>query len=106
MKWNELVENQIQKAKCEGQLDNLEGAGRPLPKRENGDVISAAMGVMASAGVLPREFQLKKDVIVQQEKLKATTDPKEQKKIMRKLAELHTRLGIEQEARRKFFGTS
>lgn len=106
MKWNTLVENQIQKAKVEGQLENLEGTGKPLPRRESGDIVSAAMGIMANAGVVPREIQLKKEVIVQQEKLKAATDLVERKEIMRKLADLQTSLGIEQEARRRFYSTS
>lgn len=103
MKWNTLVENQIKKAKSEGQLEKLAGEGQPLPKRECGDIVSAAMGIMANAGVVPREIQLKKDVIAQQQELKVATDPVERKKIMRKLADLQMHLGIEQDARRKFY---
>lgn len=105
MKWNTLIENQIQKAKMEGQLENLEGEGKPLPRRESGDIVSTAMGIMANAGVVPREIQLKKDVSIQYEKLKAATDPVERKDIMRKLADLQMHLGIEQDARRKFYST-
>lgn len=105
MRWNDLTEKQIQKARREGKLDNLEGEGKPLPYRKTGDIVFTAMGVMANAGVVPREIQLKKDMIVLQEKLRNTTNPAERKEIMRNLADLQMLLGIEQEARRKFYST-
>ena len=106
MKWRDLAEHQIQKAKAEGQLENLKGEGKPLAPRQGGDIVSAGMGIMADAGVLPREIELKKAADEQREKLKAATNPTEQKEIMRKLADLEMRLAIEQEARRKFYRTS
>ena len=60
MKWSTLVESQIHKAQAEGQLDDLRGAGKPLPKNQGGDVVSAGLGIMAEAGVLPNEIVLKK----------------------------------------------
>ncbi len=106
MKWRDLAENQIQKARSQGQFDHLEGAGKPLPQRAAGDVISAGMAMMADAGVLPREIELKKAVEVQRKRLQATTDPAARKAEMHKLADLETRLSIEQDARRKFYRTS
>jgi hypothetical protein len=106
MKWRDLAEHQIQKAKAEGQLDNLKGEGKPLKPRQGGDIVSAGMGIMAEAGVLPREIQLKKAVDEQRAKLKAAKDEAAQKEIMRKLADLEMRLAIEQEARRKYYQTS
>ncbi|MDU8927820.1 DUF1992 domain-containing protein [Alisedimentitalea sp. MJ-SS2] len=106
MKWRDLAEHQIQKAKAQGQLDNLQGEGKPLPHRAGGDVVSAGMGIMADAGVLPREIELKKAVDAQLEKLKAAKGTPEEKDVMRKLADLQMKLAIEQEARRKFYSTS
>lgn len=106
MKWRDLAENQIQKARSQGQFDHLEGAGKPLPQRAAGDVISAGMAMMADAGVLPREIELKKAVDAKQEELAAATDPDAKKALMRELGELQMRLAIEQEARRKFYATS
>ncbi len=106
MKWRDLAEHQIQKAKAEGQLDNLKGEGKPLPVRHGGEVVSAGMGIMADAGVLPREIELKKAVDAQLEALKTISDPDEQKQAMRVLADLEMRLAIEREARRKFYKTS
>lgn len=106
VKVERFAEHQIQKAKAQGALDDLKGAGKPLPKRDGGDIVSAGMGIMAEAGVLPREIELKKAVDAQRETLAACTDPAEQKAAMRKLAELEMKLAIEQEARRKFYRTS
>lgn len=106
MKWRDLAEHQIQKARAEGQLEGLKGEGKPLPPRQGGDVVSAGMGIMADAGVLPREIQLKKAVDEKQAELAATSDPEVKKALMRELGELQMLLAIEQEARRKFYKTS
>ncbi|WP_298907056.1 DUF1992 domain-containing protein [uncultured Aliiroseovarius sp.] len=106
MKWRDLAEHQIQKAKAQGQLDDLKGQGKPLPDRQGGDVVSAGMGIMAEAGVLPREIELKKAIDAQLKVLGQTKDETEKKAVMRKLADLEMRLSIEQEARRKFYRTS
>lgn len=106
MKWRDLAEHQIQKAKAEGQLEGLKGEGKPLPLRQGGDVVSAGLGIMADAGVLPREIELKKAVDEKQTELAACADPDQKTAMMRELGELQMRLAIEQEARRKFYKTS
>ncbi len=106
MKWRDLAEQQIQKAKAEGQLDNLKGAGKPLPHRDGGDVVSAGMGIMADAGVLPREIELKKAVDAQRTIVASVSDPDARTEALRTLAELEMQLAIEQEARRKFYKTT
>ncbi len=106
MKWHDLAEHQIQKSIAEGQLDDLKGAGKPLELRAGGDIVSAGLGIMAEAGVLPREIELKKAADAQKMKLKITSDVTERKEEMRKLADIELRLSIEQEARRKFYKTS
>lgn len=103
MKWQTLIENQINKAKTEGQLENLEGEGKPLPQDSTGDIVSAGFRMMASAGVLPNEIKLKKAVAGQMEVLKQTADPVARKAEMRKFADLQMRLAIEEEARRRFY---
>lgn len=106
MKWRDLAEHQIQKARAEGQLDGLDGEGKPLPRRQGGDVVSAGLGIMAEAGVLPREIQLKKDLEALRVALKSAPDEEANKAILRKIAEQEMLLAIEQEARRKFYRTS
>ncbi len=58
MNWRDLAEHQIQKAKAEGQFDDLVGQGKPLTPQSGDDIVSAGLGIMAEAGVLPREIEL------------------------------------------------
>lgn len=106
MKWSALSEHQIRKAQAEGQLDELKGAGKPLPHRSGNDVDAAGFRIMADAGVVPREIELKKAVDEQQKRLQSTVGAAERKREMAKLADLQLRLSIEQEARRKYYRTS
>ncbi|MBI1417602.1 MAG: DUF1992 domain-containing protein [Limimaricola sp.] len=101
-----MVEHQIRKAQAEGQFDNLSGAGKPLPPAPPGDAAEAAgFRIMAEAGTVPREVQLRKDVAAQRLVVQAATTPEAQKVAMAKLADLELRVAIEQEARRKFYAT-
>lgn len=106
MKWRDMTEQQIQKAKAEGKLDGLQGEGAPLPDRAAGDIVSAGMRIMADAGVVPREIELKKAVDAQRKRLADETDPEARKAAIQQLADLELRLNIEQEARRKFYRSS
>lgn len=105
MKWRDLAEHQIRKAQAEGQLEGLKGAGKPLKHEGGNDVDAAGFRIMAEAGVLPREIELKKAVEAQQKVLAATVEPATRKREMAKLADLQLRLSIEQEARQKFYRT-
>ena len=101
-----LTERQILKAIAEGKLKNLEGEGKPLPDRPEEAVTDAAtlagMKIMAEAGVLPEEFELKRKIEAARKELSAVTDPAERKTIMARLADLDMRLAIAIDARRKF----
>lgn len=107
MSWlSRLAERQIQKARVKGELQGLEGEGKPLPDRP-GDAFVApgdAVGfrIMAQAGVLPEEIELKKQVAAQRAHLATLTDEALRKAAMAKLAELEMRQAIAEEARRKF----
>ena len=61
-----LIESQIAKARAAGGLTGLKGEGKPLPERpvETGEqaVTSAGMRIMAEAGVVPEEFQIKQEL--------------------------------------------
>lgn len=105
MKFSKLSERQILKAQAEGQLDNLKGAGKPLPPAGGGDYAEeAGFRIMAEAGALPKEVELRKAVQAQAQVLAATTDPEQRKAEMRKFAELTQALAIQEEARRKYYG--
>jgi len=107
MSWlSRLAERQIQKARLKGQLQGLEGEGKPLPDRPGDAHVSPgdAIGfrIMAEAGVLPQEIELKKQVAAQRAYLATLTDEAERKAAMAVLAQLEMRQAIAEEARRKF----
>lgn len=105
MKFSDMVERQILKAQAEGQLDNLKGAGKPLDLSGDGSADAIGFRIMAEAGALPREIQLRNAVAAQTEAIRAAPDETTRKAAMQKLADLQLRLDIEQEARRRFHGS-
>jgi hypothetical protein len=107
MSWlNKLAERQIAKARAKGQLQGLQGEGRPLPDRTGDAFVSPgdAVGfrIMAEAGVLPEEITLKKQVAAQRAHLASLTDETARKAAMAELARLEMRQAIAEESRRKF----
>jgi len=104
MKFSDLAERQILKAQAEGQLDNLKGAGKPLDLSGDGSADAVGFRIMAEAGALPREIELRKAVEAQTLVVRAAVDEAQRKVELKKLAELQLRLDIEQEARRRFYG--
>lgn len=103
MKFSDMVERQILKAQAEGQFDDLKGAGKPLNMDGDGSADAIGFRIMAEAGALPREIQIRKAVEEQTRILAATPDEEGRKQAMKKLADLQLRLDIEQEARRRFY---
>ncbi|WP_395539527.1 DUF1992 domain-containing protein [Neotabrizicola sp. sgz301269] len=109
MSWlSRLAERQIQKARLKGQLQGLEGEGKPLPDRPGDAFVSAgdAVGfrIMAQAGVLPEEITLKKQAAAQRAHLATLTDAAARKEAMARLAQIEMRQAIAEESRRKFLG--
>ncbi|MCZ0960500.1 J-domain-containing protein [Paracoccus benzoatiresistens] len=104
MKFSHLSERQILKAQAEGQFDNLKGAGKPLSREGDGSADAIGFRIMAEAGALPHEIQLRKAIEKQTLILRQTTDERVLVRERAKLAELQLRLDIEQEARRRFHG--
>jgi hypothetical protein len=102
---DEKAERQILKAQAEGQLDNLKGAGKPLDLSGDGSADAIGFRIMAEAGALPREIQLRKAVAEQTKVVREAPDEATRKAAMRKLADLQLRLDIEQESRRRFLGS-
>lgn len=97
------------RARAEGKLSNLPGEGKPLPERPGDAFVSAgdAAGfrIMAEAGVIPKEIELKKQVIAQRAHLATLTDEAERKVAMAELARLEMGQAIAEEARRRFLKT-
>jgi len=103
MRFSNLAERQILKAQAEGKLDSLKGAGKPLAST---DASTDAVGfrIMAEAGALPREIQLRK-AIEEQTRILQGLASEARAPEQAKLADLQLRLAIEQEARRRFQGS-
>ncbi|ADE84347.1 DnaJ family domain-containing protein [Rhodobacter capsulatus] len=105
MKFSDMAERQILKAQAEGQFENLRGAGKPLNMGDNaGSSDAIGFRIMAEAGALPREIELRKAVEAQTEKLRAAPTEEDRRREARVLADLQLRLDIEAEARRRFYG--
>ncbi|WP_071674529.1 DnaJ family domain-containing protein [Nioella nitratireducens] len=102
MRWDKLAEQQIRKAEAEGQLDDLSGAGKPLKPEMGESADAAGFRIMAEAGVLPREIQLRKERDALMAQIRAADDDAIRKALQRTLADVQLRLDIEQEARRKY----
>ncbi len=107
MSWlSKLAEQQITKARLKGQLQGLEGEGKPLPERPGDAFVSAgdAVGfrIMAEAGVLPEEITLKKQAAVLRTHLATLTDEAARKTAMAELAQVEMRRAIAEESRRAF----
>ena len=106
MKWSTLSERQILKAKAEGQLDNLKGAGKPLNMQSGTDSDAAGFRIMAEAGVVPGEFELRKEIEALTAQMRGTVEAEARKKLIRQIAQVQLRLDIEVEARRKYYRSS
>lgn len=107
MSWlSRLAERQMQKARLKGQLQGLEGEGKPLPDRTGDAFVSAgdAVGfrIMAEAGVLPEEITLKKAVAAAQAALAGLTNESDRKAALRQIAELQMKQAMAEEARKRF----
>ncbi|GHF67759.1 DnaJ family domain-containing protein [Seohaeicola zhoushanensis] len=103
--FDRLVERQMLKASADGKLTGLAGEGQPLPDRsgEGDAALSAAMRVMAEAGVRPQEFDLKAQLDAARAAYAALTDPAEKKAAMARIADLDMRYTMARDARRSFF---
>lgn len=106
-RFRQLTESQIRKAQANGLLDDLPGAGKPLPAHpeEAGQDPMDAVGtrIMAEAGALPEEIALKKQLDAARAAWQAATRPDDKKRCMAALAALQTRYEIAREARKTFF---
>jgi hypothetical protein len=88
-------------------LDGLAGEGAPLPPDTPGDAAAnAGFRIMAEAGALPREIELRKAVEAQRAVVHRAEGTPDYKQEMAKLADLMQRLAIEEEARRAFYKTT
>ena len=101
-----LIEQQIKKAIAEGKLEGLEGHGKPLPDR-TGEAFTdmatqVAVRIMAEAGALPEEFEIKKLLEPARQAYRAAETDEEKRLAMALIADLEQRYNVAVEARRRF----
>lgn len=107
MSWfSRLAEQQIAKARLQGQLQGLAGEGKPLPDRPGDAFVLAgdAVGfrIMAETRVLPEEITLKKQAAGLRAHLGKLADETARKTVMADQAKIEMRKAIAEDARRKF----
>lgn len=96
-----LIDRALGRAEAAGELENLPGAGKPIPKHEGpGDPVLNRL--MTESKVKPPVVVLKEEIAASRERLAALVDEGARKAEMKVLADLQTRLALEMEAFRKF----
>lgn len=100
-----IAEQRILAAIARGELDNLKGAGQPLPEHPGGLFAdSVGFRIMAAAGALPEEVRLRKAIEAERAALAALPEGAGRVRALALLGELEMRLGIQVEARRRTAG--
>ena len=100
----DVTEYLIAKVKAEGLLEGYKRARRPKPPQQSDDTfLKAGYRILSETGAMPREIELKKAIAEQYEALQTAKTEEEREEQFRKLAELQMVLGVEQDARRKFY---
>ncbi|MGR3713424.1 MAG: DnaJ family domain-containing protein [Shimia sp.] len=95
-----LIELQMLRAQAEGQLDNISGAGKPLPTKHitSTGMASVSSTIKAGMGLPKRHGPLKEQLSAARSTLKDTTDPEKKKALMVEIAKLEMAYNIEREA--------
>lgn len=107
MSWlTRMAERQMQKTRIKGQLQGLQGEGKPLPDRSADAFVSAgdAIGfrIMAEAGVLPEEIVLKKRIAALAAELSTLPEGPARKAMQARIIDAQMRQAMAAEARAKF----
>ena len=101
MNFHRIADQLIETAMEQGAFDNLPGEGKPLPPPPPGDPIEAfGFQLMAKAGAIPAEVQLKKEILRHTEQLRTMSQGPQKLDAMRTLANLQMRLAMMLEGRR------
>ncbi|WP_380053325.1 DUF1992 domain-containing protein [Falsihalocynthiibacter sp. SS001] len=96
-----IIDRVINKAKAEGEFDNLPGAGKPLDleKMAKNPPMNT---ILKNYNVKPPAVVLNQQIQASYAHLKTLTDPDERKAEMKKLADLQLRYTLHLEAHRKY----
>jgi hypothetical protein len=89
--FDRLVEKKIREAMQAGEFDRLEGAGRPVNLDayfSTPEELRAGYAVLKSAGVIPEEAQLLREINELKERLAACRDGDERESLRRAVGDL------------------
>ncbi|MFD1020781.1 DnaJ family domain-containing protein [Thalassobacillus hwangdonensis] len=103
MDFTSIVEEKIKQSIQNGELDNLPGKGKPLPKDDLEhipDELKMGYRILKNANILPEELQLKKEVVSLEEMIAYCEDPEQKEKYRRQLTEKQLRFQMMMEKRR------
>ena len=84
-----IAEEKILEAIRRGELDNLPGAGKPLPPDELDNVpadLRVGFKLLKNAGLIPEEMQLRKEMVTLSDLLAVCRDDEERQKLKRELS--------------------
>jgi hypothetical protein len=100
----DLAEFLIRKAKAEGLLEDFKSARHHTPPPVDGSAfLKAGYRIMADSGALPREIELKKAIAMEYEAMHNAENDEDREEHLRKLNDLQMILGVERDARRRFY---
>jgi len=94
--FEKIAEERINAALKNGAFDNLEGAGKPLPKEDLNipEDLRLAYRILKNANFTPPELELKKDIKTTEELLISMEDTKEKYKVLKKVNHMITKYNI------------
>jgi hypothetical protein len=94
----------IREAMERGDFDNLPGKGQPLDLRayfETPEELRMALSVLKNAGVVPEEINLLHELAALQERLQATFDEQERRRIRKLISEKQMKYNLLMERNKK-----
>jgi len=95
--FEKIVEERIAQAQRRGDFDNLQGAGKPLPKEDLSHIpeeLRLAYRILKNADCIPPEIELKKEIRQTESLLAGITDVQKKYKTMKKLNFLIMKLNV------------
>ncbi|MFA8387471.1 MAG: DnaJ family domain-containing protein [Pelagibaca sp.] len=97
---NRLVENTVERARRNGDLDDLPGAGRPIEKSSL--TTDPLAHVYLESGAIHPVAALKARIVEARAELDKTTDPETRRALQTRIAQLETQSAVEAETFRRY----
>ena len=97
-----LIDRAFAQAERDGAFKDLPGAGKPLDLGGGTAAEAVLNRLMTESKVKPQAVVLRERIVDAQARLKSATDEGERRAVMKELADLQTRFGLEMEALRRY----